>query len=88
MSERAPDMAKVHIINGHQPYPFAQGRLKAAFVERARKRLAGKGYAVRVTEIAKGYVVATEVAADFARFDAHLDAQFPPVGKEVDHVAA
>ncbi len=77
-------MAKVHSINGHQPYPFAQGRLNNAFALRAHERLAGKGYAVRVTEIAKGYVVETEVAADFARFDAH----FPPVGKEVDHVAA
>ncbi len=71
-------MAKVHSINGHQPYPFAQGRLNDAFALRAHERLAGKGYAVRVTE----------VAADFARFDAHLDAQFPPVGKEVGHVAA
>ncbi len=81
-------MAKIHIINGHQPYPFAQGRLNAAFVLRARERLAGKGYEVRVTDVAKGYDVETEVAADFARFDAHLDAHFPPVEKEVDHVAA
>ena len=88
MSEKAPDMARVHILNGHHPDPFAQGRLKAAFVLRANERLAGKGYKVRATEIAKGYDVETEVAADFARSDAHLDAQFPPVGKEVGHVAA
>ncbi len=81
-------MAKVHSINGHQPYPFAQGRLNDAFALRAHERLAGKGYAVRVTEIAKGNDIETEVAADFACFDAHLDAHFPPVGKEVDHVAA
>ena len=55
-------MTKVHILNGHQPYPFAEGRLNAAFVERARNRLAGKGYEVRVTEVAKGYDVETEVA--------------------------
>ncbi len=81
-------MAKIHINNGHQPYPFAQGRLNAAFVLRAHERLAGKGYGVRVTEVAKNYDLETEVAADFARFGAHLDAQFPPVGKEVGHVAA
>ncbi len=71
-------MRKVHILNGHQPCPFAEGRLNATFVDRARERVAGKGYEVRVTEI----------AADLARFDAHLDAYFPPVTKEVDHVAA
>ncbi len=55
-------MRKVHIINGHQPFPFAQGRLNAAFVERAREHLAGKGYEVRVTEVGKNYDVETEVA--------------------------
>lgn len=55
-------MRKVHILNGHQPYPFAEGRLNATFVDRARERLAGKGYEVRVTEVAKGYDVEAEVA--------------------------
>ncbi len=68
-TERATDMTKVHILNGHQPYPFASGRLNAAFVERACERLADRGYEVRVTEIAKGYDVESEVAnhrwADF-----------------------
>lgn len=55
-------MTKVHILNGHQPYPFAEGRLNASLVEQARTHLSGKGYAVRVTEVAKGYDVDAEVA--------------------------
>ena len=85
-------MTKVHIVNGHQPYPFAEGRLNAALVTRARDRLAGKGYEVRVTEVAKGYDVENEVAnhrwADFARFEAHLDTHFPRLEEEADDVAA
>ena len=33
------DMKKILIINGHQPYPFSEGRLNAALMARAEKRL-------------------------------------------------
>lgn len=55
------DMTKIHIINGHQPYPFAQGRLNGTLVERARNHLEGRGHKVRLTEVAKGYDVGAEV---------------------------
>ena len=55
-------MTKIHIINGHQPYPFAPGRLNATLVERARKHLEARGYEVRITEVAKGYDVDAEIA--------------------------
>ncbi len=36
-------MRKVHILNGHQPCPFTEGRLNATVVDCARERVAGKG---------------------------------------------
>lgn len=54
-------MRNVLIINGHQPYPFAEGRLNAAMVERIKVHLETKGYTVRITESAKGYDVDAEV---------------------------
>ena len=55
-------MQRIFIINGHQPYPFAEGKLNAALVDRARTRLAAKGHEVRVSEVAKGYDVEAELA--------------------------
>lgn len=55
-------MANVLIINGHQPYPFSEGRLNATLVERARAFFEGLGDAVRVTETAGDYDVEAEVA--------------------------
>ena len=42
-------MKNVLLINAHQPYPFSEGRLNRAFVERATAHLKQKGYEVRTT---------------------------------------
>ena len=47
-------MSNILIINAHEPYPFAPGRLNASFVERAEKTLAALGHSVRTTTIAQG----------------------------------
>ncbi len=55
-------MKNVFIINGHQPYPFAKGRLTATLVAMAREHALQRGYAVELTEVAKGWEVETEIA--------------------------
>ena len=54
-------MSKVFVINGHQPYPFAKGDLNRAFAERAIEHFKAAGHEVRLTEVAKGYDVESEV---------------------------
>lgn len=54
-------MARILIINGPQPYPFAEGKLNATFVERARAFFENQGDEVRVVETAKDYDTETEV---------------------------
>lgn len=54
-------MKNVLIVNGHQPYPFSEGRLNASFVERAKQRLIEKGLDVRVTEVARDFDIEAEV---------------------------
>lgn len=58
-------MQNVLLINGHQPYPFAPGRLNRTLTEIARDHLEARGYAVRVTEVAggDGWDVAAEIEA-------------------------
>ncbi len=55
-------MTKILILNGAQPYAFSPGGLNAALAERARTRLEGMGHEVRLTTVAEGYDVETEVA--------------------------
>lgn len=55
-------MANVLIINGHQPYPFSEGKLNAALTERAQDFFEERGDVVRVTRTAAQYDVETEVA--------------------------
>lgn len=55
-------MKRIFIINGHQPYPFAKGRLNASFVDQAKAILTDRGYEVRVTEVAKGWDIDEEIA--------------------------
>ena len=90
MEER---LKNVLIINGHQPYPFAKGRLNGTLVALAREHLERGGYHVELTEVSKGWDVETELArhqwadalvmknpeveADLARYRAHLEATFP-----------
>ena len=54
-------MSKILILNGHQPYPFAEGRLNATLVDRARAYLESLGNEVRVTTVASGYDANEEV---------------------------
>ena len=59
MEER---LKNVLIINGHQPYPFAKGRLNGTLVALAREHLERGGYHVELTEVSKGWDVETELA--------------------------
>ena len=54
-------MANVFILNGHQPYSFAQGRLNATLTEKARAFFSAAGHALRVTRAAEAYDVDAEV---------------------------
>lgn len=54
-------MARILILNGHQPYPFSEGRLNASLVERAKLFFESRGDAVRLVETAKHYDVEAEV---------------------------
>jgi modulator of drug activity B len=51
----------VFIINAHQHYPFSEGKLNAALVDRAKSILSDMGYAVQVTTMRDEYAVATEI---------------------------
>ncbi len=51
----------VFIVNGHQYWEFAPGKLNRTLVEFAAERLKGKGYNVRITHIDDGYDHAEEV---------------------------
>ncbi|MEO0990178.1 MAG: NAD(P)H-dependent oxidoreductase [Pseudomonadota bacterium] len=54
-------MTNVLILNGHQPFPFSEGRLTATLVDRARTFFETRGDAVRVVETAKPYDAEAEV---------------------------
>ena len=54
-------MKNVYIINGHQPYPFAKGRLNATLVSIAAEVLGARGYAVETTAVAEGWDAVTEI---------------------------
>ena len=55
-------MSKILIINGHQPYPFAKGRLNSSMTQIAKETALLEGHEVRVTSVAEKYDVDTEVA--------------------------
>nr|WP_010131273.1 NAD(P)H-dependent oxidoreductase [Microbulbifer agarilyticus] len=54
-------MKKVLIINAHQKYPFAEGRLNESLVSRATEQLQSKGHAVRLVEVDNGWDVDAEL---------------------------
>ena len=54
-------MKNVLIINGHQPYPFAEGRLNGTLVELAREHFEGAGYSVETSVVAEGWDVDREL---------------------------
>ena len=55
-------MSNVLILNAHHYYPFAEGKLKHALVEKARRQLEEKGHDVRVEETNREYDVDEELA--------------------------
>lgn len=54
-------MKNAFIINAHQPYPFSEGKLNAAMVEKITEVLEGRGMEVKVTKVADGYDTNEEV---------------------------
>jgi len=56
-------MSNILIINGTQPYEFAPGRLNASLAKHAQTALTAKGHHVRLTTVADGYDVDSEVGA-------------------------
>lgn len=55
-------MKSIFIINGHQPYPFAKGRLNRTFFDIAHDHLAERGYEIETTVVAEGWDTQTELA--------------------------
>lgn len=54
-------MKNVFIINGHQYYPFAEGKLNGTLVEKASEILTKKGYNIRTTTMKDDYDVEEEI---------------------------
>lgn len=50
-------MSNVLIINAHQYYPFAEGKLNQALVSIAEEHLKAKGYTVKTVKPSEGYDV-------------------------------
>ena len=55
-------MQNVFIINAHEKYPFSEGKLNAALVEKAKANLIHKGYEVQITTMQDDYNVEQELA--------------------------
>lgn len=54
-------MKNVFIINAHEYYPFAEGRLNQTLVEHAREHLTRNGYQVKTTTMKDDYDVDQEI---------------------------
>ena len=55
-------MSNVLIINAHHYYPFSEGKLSAALVDKAATQLAEKGHEIRVISIGESFDVEEELA--------------------------
>jgi len=55
-------MSNILIINAHQYYPFSEGKLNAALVDKAATMLSGKGHKVRVLTMQDSIDVEKELA--------------------------
>ena len=70
-------MKRVFIINGHQKYPFSEGRLNASLADRAEKFFVDKGYEVSKTNTEDNYVAEEEItkfsSADLIFFQTPLN---------------
>lgn len=54
-------MSNIFILNGHQPYPFSEGRLTEALVDRATSFFAEQGHSVRISRVLDAYDPEEEV---------------------------
>lgn len=54
-------MKNIFIINGHQKYPFSEGRLNASFTTKASEFFTQKGYAIQLTTMEDNYNVQKEI---------------------------
>ena len=54
-------MKKIFIINGHQYYPFAEGKLNKSLVQQAIEIFEGKGYKVKTTSMEDEYDADQEI---------------------------
>lgn len=54
--------SNVLIINAHQYYPFSEGKLNAALVDKAATLLEGKGYNTRIVTMSEDYDVEEQLA--------------------------
>ena len=54
-------MKKVLIINTHLRYPYSEGKLTSAVIERTSAQLSAMGHSVRHTSVEGGYDVAEEL---------------------------
>ena len=54
-------MKKIFIINGHQKYPFSEGRLNASLVQKAESYFKTKGYDIKVTTMEDDYEINEEI---------------------------
>lgn len=54
-------MKKVFIINGHQYYPFAEGKLNKSLVEKASKLLGEANFEIKITVTQETYDLEEEI---------------------------
>ena len=54
-------MKNVFLINGHQKYPFSEGRLNASLTQKAKAFFEANGQMVQVTTMEDSYDVSTEI---------------------------
>lgn len=55
-------MSNILILNGHHPYPFSEGRLNAALVDRAQAFFEAQGDVVKTSITAGEFDVEEEIA--------------------------
>ncbi|WP_306014374.1 MULTISPECIES: NAD(P)H-dependent oxidoreductase [unclassified Allomuricauda] len=54
-------MKNVFIINGHQKYPFSEGKLNASLVEKTHNFFKGRGYDIATTTMEDSYDIKEEI---------------------------
>ena len=54
-------MKNIFIVNGHQKYPFSEGKLNASLAQKASNYFTSNGYQVRSTAMEDEYEVNEEI---------------------------